>query len=95
MASHARLKTVMAIYSKQVKTPLPKSPENSKILPMSQKTAIINNKTPTQKMPKAFFVNDPVSSQQSAVSSQQSAVSSQQSAVSSQYTHLINTVSII
>jgi hypothetical protein len=55
-----------------------------KIIPMSQRTAIIKKETPTQKMPKAFFVIDAVSSQQSAVSSQQSAVSSQQSAVSSQ-----------
>jgi len=35
-------------------------------------------KTPTQKMPKAFFVSDPVNSQQSTVNSQQSTVNSQQ-----------------
>jgi hypothetical protein len=64
--------------------PLTSSQKRLKIIPMSQRTAMIKKETPTQKMPKAFFVSDPVSSQQSAVSSQQSAVSSQQSAVSSQ-----------
>ena len=48
----------------------------------------IDYKTPTQKMPKAFFVSDrqqsTVNSQQSTVNSQQSTVNSQQSTVNSQ-----------
>jgi hypothetical protein len=43
-------------------------------------------KTPTQKMPKAFFVNDPDSRQQTADSRQQTADSRQQTADSRQQT---------
>ena len=53
---------------------------------MAEETALLGKKniqTPTRKMPKAFFVSDPVNSQQSTVNSQQSTVNSQQSTVNS------------
>jgi hypothetical protein len=59
---------------------LTKKTVNLIIIPVSQRTAIINNKTPTQKMPTAFFARALDSRQQTADSRQQTADSRQQTA---------------